>query len=333
MYQWDKLFKGAVRIEETPAGVIARRFTERQLAFYASVSEMSSIRAAGGAGIRMEFITDSPEISFSYETTAFCRDSLYFDFYENGVLCGVVKEPDNSPGGSVSYRKHSAGDTRITIYFPYTCGIVLKEVSLGNVQYIEEQTVHYLALGDSITQGMDAKHASFNYPAILSRYFGWDYLNQGVGGFYFDPASLDADLPFRPDIITVAYGVNDCYMISIGQKTLAEVERAVKSYMGRLRTLSPKTEIYVITPIWRTAEYEYADIASGLRNMRELIAGEASERGFRVIDGERLVPHDSGFFGDGALHPNEMGFLEYAMHMIPQMQSISQKGYCIPKSI
>ena len=235
MYQWGKLIKGAVRMEETQRGILARRFTEKQLAFYASVSEISYVRAAGSAGIRMDFITEAPEISFAYETTAFCRDSLYFDIYENGVLCGVAKEPDRNAKGSVMYKKHAQGKARITICFPYTCDIALTDVCLGEVEYIPDEKINYLALGDSITQGMDAKNASFHYPAILSRHFGWNYVNHGVGGFYFDPDSLDKELPFRPDVITVAYGTNDCHLINVGERTYESVKKSAKAFRWTIR--------------------------------------------------------------------------------------------------
>lgn len=323
MYQWGKLLKGAVWIEETQTGILARRFTEKQLAFYASVSQASYVRAAGCAGIRMDFITETPEISFAYETTAFCRDSLYFDIYENGVLCGVAKEPDKSPSGRVVYRKHTPGKTRITVYFPYTCDIALQDVSLGEIEYVPDEKINYLALGDSITQGMDAKNSSFHYPAILARYFGWNYLNHGVGGFYFDPDSLDAELPFKPDIITVAYGTNDYHLISVGEKTYEGVKKSVRAFFDKLIALYPQACIYVITPIWRAAEYENADIASGMQRIRSFLKKEATSRGWNVIDGEKLVSHDSGFFGDKVLHPNEIGFMEYAMHMIPQIKQIA----------
>ncbi|MBU5451488.1 SGNH/GDSL hydrolase family protein [Acetivibrio sp. MSJd-27] len=323
MYQWGKLLKGAVWIEETQTGILARRFTKKQLAFYASVSQASYVRAAGCAGIRMDFITEAPEISFAYETTAFCRDSLYLDIYENGVLCGVIKEPDKSPNGRVSYQKHASGKTRITIYFPYTCDVALQDVSLGEIEYVPDEKTNYLALGDSITQGMDAKNPSFHYPAVLARYFGWNYLNHGVGGFYFDPDSLDAELPFKPDVITVAYGANDCHLISVGEKTYEGVKKSAKAFLDKLIALYSQACVYVITPIWRAAEYENADIASGMQRIRSFIKKEAASRGLNVIDGEKLVSHDSGFFGDKVLHPNEIGFMEYAMHMIPQIKQIA----------
>ena len=52
MYQWGKLLKGAVWIEETQTGILARRFTKKQLAFYASVSQASYVRAAGAQHLK-----------------------------------------------------------------------------------------------------------------------------------------------------------------------------------------------------------------------------------------------------------------------------------------
>ena len=66
----------------------------------------------------------------------------------------------------------------------------------------------WLALGDSITQGMVAIRPSGIYPSLISERFGLGLINAGVGGIRFDSDEIDY-IGFEPDIITVALGCND----------------------------------------------------------------------------------------------------------------------------
>ena len=44
-------------------------------------------------------------------------------------------------------------------------------------------------------------------PVQLARFFEMDLLNQGVGGYIFNARSLDEEISYQPDVVTVAYGI------------------------------------------------------------------------------------------------------------------------------
>ena len=52
----------------------------------------------------------------------------------------------------------------------------------------------------------------------------------------------------------------------------------------------------------------------------DFIEAKALENGFHVIDGRYLIPRDPSFYWDSRLHPNDMGFGEYAAGLITEIE-------------
>ena len=97
-----------------------------------------------------------------------------------------------------------------------------KRVAAGKVDLV--------FIGDSITQGMDARGPASAYAVQLARVLDVELLNQGVGGHIFDLDALDDELPYHPDIITIAYGTNDWSR----DTTREEISSRVERYLTRL---------------------------------------------------------------------------------------------------
>ncbi|MEG0691957.1 MAG: SGNH/GDSL hydrolase family protein, partial [Oscillospiraceae bacterium] len=168
----------------------------------------------------------------------------------------------------------------------------------------------YLALGDSITQGMLSPLSSITYPCILEREWDVQLLNHGVGGYLYNANSLDENLEFDPDIITVAYGANDHYCIA----SVDTIEENVDAYYKKLKRLYENKEIYAITPIWR-GDLDSEEAVQKMRQIRKVITRKAQEYGFGIIDGMKLVPHIYEAYTDHGLHPNAFGFEEMAKNI------------------
>ena len=64
------LFHGCIEVEETPYGLVPRRFTQAQLAHWDQIGMVRAARAHGIAGTTMRFVTDQAQISFP---TMYCR--------------------------------------------------------------------------------------------------------------------------------------------------------------------------------------------------------------------------------------------------------------------
>lgn len=316
MYNLEKLIKGVVSLKEKDGFIQFDRFTEKQLESYKRIADISYIRAKCPAGVKMEFLTEEKNISFDFVTEGYCRDWLGFDVYENDNLTKVDLREETLEKGSFEYTVKSEGKVKIEIYFMFSCILKLHNLSFGEIEYIEEEKINYLALGDSITQGMLNKSASMSYPAILGRKYNLNVLNHGVGGYWFDKKSLDKDLPFEADLITIAYGVNDATKAFANGEDEVYVLNKAEEYIAEVKNIYPYARIIIITPVWQERADKEADYGSFLQKIRDGLVSLAGKYDLESIDGLTLVPHDAFYYGDNpCVHPNDAGFLSYALNM------------------
>lgn len=317
MYNLEKIFKGVVSVKEEDGVIEPQRFTDKQLETYKNINEETTFkRAKSLAGVMMEFVTEARKISFDFEVCEYCREWTGFDVYENDVLKSVDTREGINSNGSFLYELEEQGKVKITIYFMFSANLKLKNLDLGEVEYVTEEKINYLALGDSITQGMHNKSASMSYPSILGRIYNLNVLNHGVGGYWFDKKSLDPELPFNPDIITVAYGANDIMMSYRNGNDAEYVGKKAEEYLNELISIYPDAHVKLITPIWLGVERENEAVKIHASLIREELTRVASELSVDVIDGEKLVPHDSFYYSDSPqVHPNDTGFLHYALNL------------------
>lgn len=73
-----------------------------------------------------------------------------------------------------------------------------------------------------------------------------DSVSQAIGGDQFFSEQIDPEIPFDPDVITVAYGTND-WAIQKDEKCIANAEK----YFARLREIYPDKHIIYFQPIYR----------------------------------------------------------------------------------
>ena len=78
---------------------------------------------------------------------------------------------------------------------------------------------------------------------------------------------------------------------------------------------------FAVLPLWR------ADAKSGKQKYEgsldeacEFIREVAEKNGFIIIDGRPFMPQCPEFFWDGRLHPNDLGFAEYAAGVIAEIE-------------
>lgn len=313
------IFKNCLEVKRSEDGLFPLRFTQKQLAEYSKKSQYE-IRSLCPAGICIDIITDTSFIEFDYTILDRARDWYYFDIYCDGVLVSSIGTDSVQQKKDHFYYElpkfHHL--VRLTIYLPQLVQIKLLNLKVMPGAIVEPAPLHLrnlLCLGDSITQGMEAVHPSMTYPVLLSRFLNMNLLNQAVGGYIFDSASLEGGIPFYPDLITVAYGTNDwCH-----GESLVEIQRKCSEYFTILKSLFPAIPIVVITPIWRSDWNEpkktgtFPEIIATIRK----ICADFSE--ITVVDGLTLVPHLSEYFGDQYLHPNDTGFLYMALNLAKQI--------------
>ncbi len=302
----ESAFQNCLWVEHTDRGLCPRRFSPAQQDYYQKVNPDFGRRALCTAGITLDFYTDAEELSLDFEIGAIAipGHAFVFDVYEDGIFMQSDRWDSERRTGRVTYLRRSKQRSRVTVYLPYMGEAYLRSCQLGDFTPVDKGgRPLWLALGDSITEGMISPFTSVTYAAILERELGLRLVNQGIGGYPFDEFSLDTPLPERPALITVAYGTNDVKRSA----DLRQTEESICRYMEKLHILYGSSQVFCITPLWRGDLKQPAE-EEKLSGIRDAIEHHARERGFGVLHGPELVPNIPEYFRDDRLHPNAAGF-------------------------
>ncbi|MCM8815270.1 MAG: SGNH/GDSL hydrolase family protein [Candidatus Omnitrophica bacterium] len=295
------------------------RFTEKQLAVYEKYGQATRIRTGCLSGVCIAMKTDSRDLEVELALKGRARNYLGLELEVDGTIVKSIRIKDLMPEMEKFkikiFRFPDKKERKIKLHLPVSVEIEVISCSADG-EPTEKQEKKILFLGDSITQGMDCISPVCAYPCVVAKIFNADFINQGVGGFVFDAESLDRNFPFEPDIITVAYGVNDWNKDFSAQK----IAKSAYAYLEKLKKIFAKSKIFVITPIWTERENQKKK-AGLLQNVRKIIEDAGKKTGCNVIDGLSLVPHDSFYFVDG-IHPNETGHLMYGINLATHLKKI-----------
>lgn len=288
------------------------RLTQRQMAWYHAQSREFADRADCTAGVCLSFVTDAPVLRFAYEVKAYCRSCNVADLFENGVHTRSVRLADMQSRGEAVFVRETTGRAQIEIHLPNTCGLRLTGFDFGDWESAPQKREKMLLLGDSILQGIQSYHPSCALANLLVRRKGVYGVNQSVGGARFEPELLEP-LPFEPDSILVTLGANDAFA---GDERF---EETIPAYFKKLRALYPQTPISAVTPVYSLRLREDAALSKRFAIVSAKIAREACLCGAEVIDGMGLIPHTAKFFNEDGIHPNDLGFMQYALSLIEQI--------------
>jgi len=278
------------------------------------------IRARCNSGQVLAFRTDAPWWEIELKPAGGARPYLGLDADIDGIPCFGLR--DEQPSASVVARIEKpaclpASDMcEFRLHLPPNMRCRLIRCTLpdqASIEPVPPSANRLLCLGDSITQGMEARSPRCAYPVQLARMLDMDLLNLGIGGHVFDPDFRLGATPFRPSLVTVAYGTNDW---SRGTPRDA-VQETCRAFFAALRAdLGPTPEVVVITPIWRADAWQ-ANPGGTLAEFAEAIAegARAGDQRVHIVDGFRLVPHQAWYYAD-PVHPNDLGFLAYASNLL-----------------
>jgi len=208
----EKLLRNYLDIEQTEEGLVIHRFTERQRSVYDS-QKNREIRARCPAGVSLEMFTNARCIRLLFSILERTREWSFFDLFINNIF--LDSQSSHSHDGvlhTVEFEfagKQGKDPQRVTIYLPHNIYLALQSVEIidGEVEPVTGPIrKKLLCLGNSITQGMDVYYPSSTFPVQLARFFEMDLLNQGVDGYIFNARSLDEEISYKQDLVTVAYG-------------------------------------------------------------------------------------------------------------------------------
>lgn len=314
-------FRNTIDFHEMEGGIVPLRLTKQQMAFYEPTPW--KFRSFNTAGVCLDFMTDSPTFRLKYRVKIKpgTTENLHFDIYVDDRLITFPTQEITTKGEgdwTVQLPIQPGQPRRVTIYFPVLARVLVDEMNVADGavwEPVKPYERNLLCLGDSITQGLDAANPSSCYAALLSRFLGMNLLNQAMSGYYFNPDTIDPELDYKPDLITIAYGTNDWAM----SESHEHFRTAASQYIGKLTQLYPEVPITVLSPLWRHDMHEEHN-AGPFTSFHQTLEQICSQhKNVLYVNGFDLVPHHPAFFKDG-LHPNNEGFLHMAMNIIKAMK-------------
>ncbi len=292
------------------------RFSPARLAFYADEDEIFAPRAQNSSGISIEFTTSADMFSFDLHITNEVRNENSITVYEDGALVQIIGVTRDEPKTKVIYRKkneHKMGKPcHYAFYLPTMATASVQNLSAEDAVPQPKRAKQLLALGDSITQGVYAQASAHAYATRLARKFEMELCNHAVGGYYFNQELLGAEA--QPDVITVAYGIND--ISKFGDATL--ILSLAEDFFAKLVAVYPNIPVFCITPLWRANFLPeqlpiYNVVTQGLLALCEKYQ-------LHAMNGCDVFPHDATLFTDGFLHPNDDGFAIIAEAFAAELQ-------------
>ncbi len=295
------------------------RFTKAQRDYYKETVFDPKQRASSGE--YMEFVTDAASVRFDYiQQKASSQNFYFFDLYINGKFVFHRGNPSYNEQDEGQFSQDlPAGEKTVRIYLPNLSATGLNNVELTDATIFRptEKNLKYIAYGDSITQGYTAFSPSLTYVNLTGMKLDADVYDLGIGGEFFQPQMVDVNYPVKADIVTVAYGTNDWVLIEPED----DAERR-KGFFEKLLNAHEGAKIFVLLPIWRGKERTGATIGYGtLDDYRTVLREEMKQYPqITVVEGVDLVPHHEDFFKPDVLHPNDLGFTQYAKNLFEELK-------------
>lgn len=313
------LCRGAVRLESRAAGLLLHRTTASQLAYLDGLGPGAGLRGRCNASQQIVLRTDAERLDVSLDVGTGARRCFGIAACVDGVCTHPAFAP-SQPDGSTSFAvalRAPADQPRTRLVrlhlHPSRVVTLLKLDAIGAtvVAPVPPAPRRLLCYGDSIMQGMEAISPLSPYPVPLAELLDADLLNLAIGGQVFDAAYIDPDLPFKPDLIAVAYGTNDWAR----GLSAAEIGRQTTAFLRRIAAIHPQARVAALTPLWSAGGHERKAAGTLPEASAAIAAAAAAETGVRVVDGLTLVPNEPRYFVDG-LHPNDLGFGHYTTNLV-----------------
>ncbi len=309
---------GVEKVEEKNGHTYLFRFTEAETELYNKTSADFYKKTFATAGISLEFTTNSSSLSMKTEVASgSSRHYFCHKITVNGKDYTTLNCKSDTGVYSGSWCLPE-GDKTVRIYFPWSVSSVIHSIVLddGATLIPVEKKYTMVSYGDSITHGYDASSPELSYASKLADALCANSINKGIGGEVFRPELAALSGENQPDIITVAYGVNDwCKW-----ETKEEFIEHCRGFYENLSKNNPKSRIFALTPVshmrWNTETK-----VSPFTEVTSIISGIVEDlENVTLIDGFSFIPADAANFSADGIHPNDKGFEYYADGAINQIK-------------
>jgi len=302
-------YYGAYSFSETKDGyLMAHQFTTEQEKYFEQTADFLFERCNASSAKTLEFITTATQLSFDYQILwTGSEDS--FEICIDGLITEIQYLKDMKKEGRVSFEMPE-GEKSVIVYLPADALAVICDFEINAPMQPVQKNEKVLWLGDSITQGYGPLRSSQTYVSVANRILNYDIINQGVGGYVYDPRVLTEMEGYKPDKIIVALGTNQ-----YGTETMTDIEQ----YYEVITKLYKDIPILAITPLWRGDNMEGVPTLIKFCEKLKVIMNKYDV--VTIVDGWKLVPHLPEYFLDN-LHPNQLGTEVYARNLVREIERL-----------
>ena len=303
------IFFGAYSFEETEDGyLMAHQYTKEQEDYLKSAFDFWYERCNASTAKTLEFTTEATKFSFDYKIAWLgSRDS--FELCIDGLITEIRYLKDLRDEGRISFEMPS-GVKNVIVYLPADALAVIKNFEIDGEVSPAVKGEKVLWLGDSITQGYGPLRSAQTYVSVANRLLNYDIINQGIGGYIYDPKVLVKMEGYMPEKIIVSLGTNQ-----YGTESMDSIEE----YYEKITKLYPGIPILAITPLWRGDNPE--GVPTLIRFCDELKKIIKKYDCVTMVEGWNLVPHLKEYFLDN-LHPNQLGTEVYARNLVREIERL-----------
>ncbi len=273
-------------------------------------TEAYLIRAACTAGVRLALQTDAPVLNIGLQYRRSCRNLSQCDVLIDGRPAAPLLPAPADADFTAAVPLPGGGPHVVEIYLPHC-----REVLISRLEIPDGATAaprprppnRWLAVGDSITQGMTATSPALTWTARVARQLGWDLHNIAVGGAIAQAAVGRLALDLAWNIATVAFGVNDFNQDRPPDVVQAETRGLLERLLQR-----PQAALYLLTPVPWAGRTTPNNIGLHLEDYRQALRQAAAGLPrVAVIEGAELLDDNPALFADN-VHPNDTGMAQFA---------------------
>lgn len=303
----QSIYFGAYDFTETSDGyLMAHQYTREQEEYFKGASDFWYERCTASTAKTLEFSTDATRVSFAYRLLWLgSMDS--FEICVDGLITEIQYVKELPREGTITFDLPE-GEKNVILYLPADALAVIRDFEINSRFRPAVKGEKVLWLGDSITQGFGPLRSAQTYVSAANRLLDYDIINQGIGGYVYDPKVLVEMKGYQPDKIIVALGTNQ-----YGTESMD----AIEAYYESITKLYPNVPILAITPLWRGDNP--AGIPTLERFCEKLKAIISRYEIVTMVEGWKLVPHLKEYFLD-LLHPNQLGTEVYANNLVREIK-------------
>jgi len=321
--QLKEIAHGCCEAREEDRGVMFDRMNDPLREFYSATEGWTTCRRSP-AGVRLRFRSNTPRIAVSLrygrsECPSYCADL----FVDDDPVRSVGPEGAAERWSGEIYAAGTRAERSFDLWMPHVTETWLEWLEVDDdatVTPVAREAVTWLALGDSITQGMVATSPARSYVAIAARALGVGVHNVGVGGTKMLPELGRGAGVLRCMFATVAIGVIDWAQSRRIEPFAADTTEMLAGLVAGHEDLP----VCLVTPLPifdRPKKNERGLTIEDYRTaLRRASAGLAN---VTVIEGTSLGMDSPECFVDG-VHPNDHGMRVAGTSLAEQLRALAR---------